>query len=72
MEWRRGLYGWEVTDCEICFDYGVYYSPVSTPADFRSLAPIVLEQALKRAGTQLLEPIPFLTLFTRRIYFTGL
>ena len=27
---EQGLYGWEVTDCEICFDYGVYYSPVST------------------------------------------
>ena len=26
------------------FEYGVYYSPVSTPADFRLLAPVVLEQ----------------------------
>ena len=46
--------GWNVTDCKICFEYGLYYSPVSTPADFRSLAPIVLEQALKESGTQLL------------------
>ena len=27
-------------------EYGLYYSPVSTPADFRSLAPIVLELSL--------------------------
>ena len=26
------------------FEYGVYYGPVSTPADFRLLAPVVLEQ----------------------------
>ena len=52
----QGLYGWKVTDCKICFEYGLYYSPVSTPADFRLLSPIVLEQALKKAGTELLEP----------------
>ena len=53
---EQGLYGWKVTDCKICFEYGLYYSPVSTPADFRLLSPIVLEQALKKAGTELLEP----------------
>lgn len=47
---EQGVYGWKVTDCKICFEYGLYYSPVSTPADFRSLAPIVLEQVLKRRG----------------------
>ena len=46
---EQGLFGWNVTDCKICFEYGLYYSPVSTPADFRSLAPIVLEQALKES-----------------------
>ncbi|HBT4495909.1 TPA: elongation factor G, partial [Enterococcus faecium] len=35
---------------------GLYYSPVSTPADFRMLTPIVLEQAFRKAGTELLEP----------------
>ena len=53
---EQGVYGWKVTDCKICFKYGLYYSPVSTPADFRMLAPIVLEQVLKKAGTELLEP----------------
>ena len=61
---EQGLYGWEVTDCKICFEYGVYYSPVSTPSDFRFLAPIVLEQTLKKAGTQLLEPYLSFILFT--------
>lgn len=69
---EQGLYGWGVTDCQICFDYGVYYSPVSTPADFRFLAPVVLEQALKKAGTQLLEPYLSFTLLHRRNIFHGL
>src|SRR5699024_12516029 len=53
---EQGLYGWNVTDCKLCFKYGLYYSPVSTPADFRMLAPLVLEQALRKSGTELLEP----------------
>ncbi len=67
---EQGLYGWEVTDCKICFEYGVYYSPVSTPSDFRFLAPIVLEQALKKAGTQLLEPYLSFILFTPQGYLS--
>ena len=67
---EQGLYGWEVTDCKICFEYGVYYSPVSTPSDFRFLAPIVLEQTLKKAGTQLLEPYLSFILFTPEGYFS--
>lgn len=67
---EQGLYGWEVTDCKICFEYGVYYSPVSTPSDFRFLAPIVLEQTLKKAGTQLLEPYLSFKLFTPQGYLS--
>lgn len=67
---EQGLYGWKVTDCKICFEYGVYYSPVSTPSDFRFLAPIVLEQTLKKAGTQLLEPYFSFILFTPEEYFS--
>ena len=67
---EQGLYGWKVTDCKICFEYGVYYSPVSTPADFRFLAPIVLEQVLKKTGTQLLEPYLSFTLFTPQEYLS--
>lgn len=67
---EQGLYGWEVTDCKICFEYGVYYSPVSTPSDFRFLAPIVFEQTLKKARTQLLEPYFSFILFTPQGYFS--
>lgn len=66
----QGLCGWNVTDCKICFEYGLYYSPVSTPADFRSLAPIVLEQALKESGTQLLEPYLSFTLYAPQEYLS--
>lgn len=67
---EQGLYGWKVTDCKICFEYGVYYSPVSTPSDFRFLAPIVFEQTLKKAGTQLLEPYLSFILFTPQGYLS--
>ena len=67
---EQGVYGWEVTDCRICFEYGIYYSPVSTPADFRFLAPIVLELALKKAGTQVLEPYLSFTLFAPQEYLS--
>ena len=67
---EQGLYGWEVTDCKICFEYGLYYSPVSTPADFRFLAPVVLEQALKKCGTQLLEPYLSFTLYAPQKYLS--
>ena len=67
---EQGLYGWEVTDCKICFEYGLYYSPVSTPADFRFLAPVVLEQALKKCGTQLVEPYLSFTLYAPQEYLS--
>ncbi|MDQ7093609.1 tetracycline resistance ribosomal protection protein [Desulfosporosinus sp. PR] len=53
---EEGLLGWEVTDLKVCFTYGFYFSPVSTPADFRHLTPLVVEKALRKAETELLEP----------------
>ena len=67
---EQGLYGWNVTDCKICFKYGLYYSPVSTPADFRMLAPIVLEQVLKKAGTELLEPYLHFEIYAPQEYLS--
>ena len=40
---EQGLFGWNVTDCKICFEYGLYYSP-SARRDFRLLALIVLNR----------------------------
>ncbi|HEL1818871.1 TPA: TetM/TetW/TetO/TetS family tetracycline resistance ribosomal protection protein [Streptococcus suis] len=67
---EQGLYGWKVTDCKICFEYGLYYSPVSTPADFRLLSPIVLEQALKKAGAELLEPYLHFEIYAPQEYLS--
>ena len=54
---ESGLYGWEVTDFKVTFSYAIYYSPVSTPADFRKLAPYVLRLALQQSDVEILEPM---------------
>jgi ribosomal protection tetracycline resistance protein len=64
---ERGLYGWRVTDCIVTMNECGYYvgdgpskrvlpTPRTTAADFRKLTPIVLEDALARAGTVVCEP----------------
>src|SRR5207244_7303120 len=62
---REGLYGWQVTDCIVTLTESSYSvpdgppsrrGPLSTPADFRKLTPLVLMQALERAGTVVCEP----------------
>ena len=66
---RQGLCGWEVTDCTITMTHSGYWprqshmhgtfdkSMSSTAGDFRNLTPLVLMDALKRAGTGVHEPI---------------
>jgi len=54
---QSGLYGWEVTDLKVTFSYAFYFSPVSTPADFRQLAPYVFWLALQQCEVDILEPI---------------
>ena len=63
---QEGLYGWQVTDCAVTMTRCSYSiadgppsrrGPPSTPADFRKLTPLVLMQALGRAGTVVCEPI---------------
>ncbi|MFF0160851.1 GTP-binding protein [Streptomyces sp. NPDC005263] len=65
----QGLHGWQVADCTVTLtDCG--YSPrqshahqgfdksmSSTGADFRGLTPLVLTEALRRAGTTVHEPM---------------
>ncbi|MCQ4908369.1 tetracycline resistance ribosomal protection protein Tet(W), partial [Phascolarctobacterium faecium] len=62
--------GRNVTDCKICFEYGLYYSPVSTPADFRSLAPIPSMPVPIQSGTQLLEPYLSFILYAHQEYLS--
>jgi len=65
----QGLHGWQVTDCTVTMTRSGYWprqshahqgfdkSMSSTGADFRSLTPLVLVEALRRAGTQVYEPM---------------
>jgi ribosomal protection tetracycline resistance protein len=53
---REGLFGWQVTDCTVTMTNCGYQAPGSMAADFRKLTPLVLMQALKRAGTVVCEP----------------
>jgi ribosomal protection tetracycline resistance protein len=62
---EAGRFGWQVTDCLVTMTQCLYSvpdgppsrrGPLSTAADFRKLTPIVLRQALERAGTVVCEP----------------
>ncbi len=71
---RRGLRGWEVTDCAVTMTHAGYWarqshahgtfdaSMSSTAGDFRHLTPLVLMAALRRAGTVVCEPVHHLDL----------
>jgi len=63
---RKGLFGWQVTDCVVTMTRCTYSvpdgppsrrGPLSTAADFRKLTPLVVMQALEHAGTVVCEPI---------------
>ena len=62
---REGLSGWPVTDCTVTLTHSGYTPPPpfgwskwsTSAADFRRLTPLVLMTALRRAGTQVYEPI---------------
>jgi ribosomal protection tetracycline resistance protein len=68
---REGLFGWQVSDCIVTMTRCTYSvpdgppsrrGPLSTAADFRKLTPLVLMQALERAGTAVCEPTVRVTL----------
>lgn len=56
---QQGLYGWQVLDCKVTMTKSIRHRDWanSTAADHRKLAPLVVMDALKRAGTQVHEPI---------------
>src|SRR5215471_7772107 len=66
---QQGIHGWQVTDCVVSMTHSGYWprqshahahfdkSMSSTAGDFRSLTPLVLMDALKRAGTRVYEPV---------------
>jgi ribosomal protection tetracycline resistance protein len=56
---HQGLCGWDVPDAKVAMTHVIRYRhwAASTPADHRHLTPLALMQALKRAGTEVCEPI---------------
>jgi ribosomal protection tetracycline resistance protein len=66
---QQGLHGWEVTDSTVTMTHSGYLprqshahqgfakEMSSTGADFRGVTPLVVMDALKRAGTVVCEPI---------------
>jgi ribosomal protection tetracycline resistance protein len=63
---RQGLHGWQVTDCVVSLIRSAYSvadgppstrGPLSGPQDFRKLTPLVVMEALRRAGTVVCEPV---------------
>jgi ribosomal protection tetracycline resistance protein len=67
----EGLRGWQVVNCTVTMTQCAYSGsdgppsrrgPTSTAADFRKLTPLVVAQALERAGTVLCEPTVRVTL----------
>jgi ribosomal protection tetracycline resistance protein len=63
---QEGLFGWQVTDCLVTMTRCTYSIPdgppsrrgePSTAADFRKLTPLVVMQAVERAGTVVCEPV---------------
>lgn len=55
----QGLYGWEVVDCAVTMTRGILHRDWanSTAADHRKLAPLTVMDALRRATTEVHEPI---------------
>lgn len=54
---RDTLHAGRIHDCAVTMTHSGYSSPVSAASDFRGLAPIVLREALRRAGTVTCEPM---------------
>ncbi len=66
---EQGLRGWRVTDCAVAMTHSGFWarqshahatfdkSMSSTARDFRQLTPLVLMEALRQAGTRVLEPV---------------
>ncbi|MFE9005105.1 tetracycline resistance ribosomal protection protein Otr(A) [Streptomyces sp. NPDC007875] len=52
----HGPRGRSVTDCRVVLVRSGFLGPVSTAADFRDVTPVVLEEALERAGWRVYEP----------------
>ncbi|WP_331770517.1 TetM/TetW/TetO/TetS family tetracycline resistance ribosomal protection protein (plasmid) [Embleya sp. NBC_00888] len=53
---RQGVRGWEVLDCAVTLTRTGFAGPLSAAGDFRNVTPLVVGEALERAGTRVFEP----------------
>ncbi|MDD6795613.1 MAG: hypothetical protein PUE01_09430, partial [Clostridiaceae bacterium] len=60
---KEGINGLEVTDIKVTFIYAYYDSVTSTPADFRSLAPVVIKKTLQNLSLNILKPVIMFKIF---------
>lgn len=65
---KQGLYGWAVTDIIVNITK-VEINPGSTPAEFRDMTPMVVLEALNKAGTKLLWPLLNFDLKVPEVYY---
>ena len=65
---RQGLIGWAVTDIIISITK-VEINPSSTPSEFRDMTPMVVLEALNRAGIKLLWPLLYFHLKIPEVYY---
>ena len=54
---KQGMYNWQVVDIKVTLTGGEHHHVHTHPLDFFLATPIAVMQALKDAGTQLLEPV---------------
>ena len=54
---KQGLLGWQVTDLKVTLLDGTWHHVHTHPLDFFVATPLGLLDALRRAGSQLLEPV---------------
>ena len=65
---KTGLYDYELINATITLTDAEFFSPVSTPSEFRQLTPYALYKALLNAGTFIVEPILEISLITDKQY----
>ncbi|MDT2833578.1 GTP-binding protein [Vagococcus carniphilus] len=65
---KTGLYDYELINATITLTDAEFFSPVSTPSEFRQLTPYALYKALLNAGTFIVEPVLEIYLITDKQY----
>ena len=54
---ETGIYDFELTNVKVTLTDAEFFSPVSTPSEFRKLTPYALYRGLLKAKTVIVEPV---------------